>query len=80
MATALQRAEFIWNATQVAQVFPDAAATAQFFAWMRQHGLGRKRLLDTLLAATYWSAGIRSLVTLNRADFDTFGCFTVIEP
>src|SRR5205807_1927160 len=39
MATALQRAEQVWAATQVAQVFPDAAAIGQFLAWMRQHGL-----------------------------------------
>jgi predicted nucleic acid-binding protein len=79
MATALERAELIWNATQVVQVFPDASATSQFLTWMRQHRLGRKRLLDTLLAATYWSAGIRSVVTLNRSDFDTFGCFTFVD-
>lgn len=80
MPTALERAGLIWNATQVIQVFPDAAATSQFLAWMKEHRLGRKRLLDTLLAATYWSAGIRSIVTLNRADFDLLGCFSIVEP
>lgn len=78
--TALERAELIWHATQVTRVFPDAAAASQFLAWMKHHRLGRKRLLDTLLAATYWSAGIRSIVTLNPADFEVFGCFTVLEP
>jgi len=78
--TALERAELIWNAAQVLQVFPDAAAASQFLAWMREHLLGRKRLLDTLLAATYWSAGFRSIVTLNRADFEVFGCFTIVTP
>ena len=77
---ALERAELLWNAAQVVQVLPDQAAESQFLSWMRQHRLGRKRLLDTLLAATYWSAGIRSLVTLNRGDFDVFGCFTAAEP
>ncbi len=77
---ALERAELIWNGTHVLQVFPDAKATSQFLGWMRQHRLGRKRLLDTLLAATLWSAGIHSVATLNRADFDVFGCFTIVEP
>lgn len=77
---ALQRAELIWNATQVRQIFPDRAAASQFLFWMKQYRLGRKRLLDTLLAATYWSAGIRSVVTLNRADFDIFGAFALLEP
>ncbi len=36
--------------------------------------------LDTLLAATYWSVRIRSVVTLNRSDFDVFGCFAVVAP
>jgi len=42
--------------------------------------LGRKRLLDTLLAATYLRAGIRSLLTTNPADFAVFGAFTCITP
>ncbi len=77
---ALDRAERIWNATQVIQVFPDTIAVSQFLARMRQYRFGRKRLLDTLLGATYWSAGISSIVTLNRADFEVFGCFTIVEP
>jgi len=80
MSAALERAELIWNAVQVLQVFPNATATTQFLSWMQQHCLGRRRLLDTLLGATYWSAGIRSIVTLNRADFDLFGCFAIVEP
>ncbi len=80
LPAALERAQLIWNAAQVLQVFPDAAAASQFLAWMQEHLLGRKRLLDRLLAATYWSAGIRSVVTLNRADFEVFGCFTVVTP
>ncbi len=80
MPSALERAERIWNAIQVIQVFPDATAVSQFFDWMGQHRLGRKRILDTLLAATYWSAGIRSIVTLDRADFVVFGRFAIVEP
>lgn len=80
VATAVQRAEQVWTATQVMQVFTDSLATAQFFDWMVQHRLGRKRLLDTLLAATFWTAGIGSVVTLNRRDFEIFGCFAILEP
>src|SRR3989475_1139359 len=59
--TAAQRlADQWWTARQVVHVFPDDAATRQFLVWIQQHGLGRKRLLDTLLAATYGQAGIRS--------------------
>jgi predicted nucleic acid-binding protein len=42
--------------------------------------LGRKRLLDTLLAATYWQAGVSSLLTTNPSDFAVFGCFHCVTP
>jgi hypothetical protein len=32
---------------------------------MDKHRLGRKRLLDAQLAATYWRAGLTSLLTTN---------------
>ena len=77
MTSALERAELVWNATETVQIFPDAAATSQFLAWMRQYRLGRKRLLDTLLAATFHTAAIQSVITLNRSDFELFGCFAI---
>ncbi len=80
MPLALLRAQQIWHAKEVDRVYPDAIAVDQFFTWMGHHGLGRKRVLDTLLAATYFVAGITSVLTLNRADFVTFGCFQVLTP
>ena len=61
-------------------MFPDDGATRQFVGWLQQFSLGRKRLLDTLLAATYRQAGIQSLLTTNPADFGLFGVFTCITP
>jgi predicted nucleic acid-binding protein len=75
-----QIAEQWWTASDTVQVFPDAAAVRQFLAWLQQFSLGRKRLLDTLLAATYRQAGIQSLLTTNQADFMVFGVFTCIAP
>jgi hypothetical protein len=43
-------------------------AVRLFFQWMADHQLGRKRLLDTLLAATYSAAGITSIVSTNARD------------
>ena len=42
--------------------------------------LGRKRLLDTLLAATYWQAGIQSVLTTNQSDLRVFGVFACATP
>ncbi len=58
-------AEQWWTAGDVLQMFPDAGAAQQFLAWLQQFPLGRKRLLDTLRAATYRQAGIQSLLTTN---------------
>lgn len=67
-----------WSAAEVDHVFPDAAAVQQFLDWHRVHKLGRKRLLDTLLAATYHKAAITHVLTLNPTDFDLFGVFTCV--
>lgn len=53
MRAAAQRAQDWWNAREVQQVHADAHAVALFFQWIEKHELGRKRLLDTMLAATY---------------------------
>lgn len=39
---------------------------------MREHRLGRKRILDTALAATLETAGIRRLATWNPKDYKVF--------
>jgi predicted nucleic acid-binding protein len=45
-----------------------------------RHQLGRKRLADTLLAATLLRHGIRQLVTCNRADFEIFSGLDLVDP
>ena len=78
MPQALARAQVWWDASDVERVWPDESAVAWFFAAMTQHQLGRKRVLDTLLAGTFRSANITSVLTLNPADFAVFGEFTCV--
>jgi predicted nucleic acid-binding protein len=80
MAAARRLAGQWWAAREVVRIFPDDGATAQFLAWLVQFSLGRKRLLDTLLAATYRQAGVNSLLTTNPGDFSVFGVFACITP
>ena len=80
MASARHVALQWWTAREVKQVFPDEEATQLFLAWVEQHRLGRKRLLDTQLAATYVRAGITSLLTTNPGDFGSFQEFTCLVP
>lgn len=76
---AVERAQNWWEAREVRPVFPGQESTRLTLQWVREHRLGRKRLLDTQLAATYHAAGITGLVTLNRADFEIFGVFRFAE-
>jgi predicted nucleic acid-binding protein len=77
---ALARAELWWRAREIAHVFPSEESTALFLRWMAEHRLGRKRLLDTQLAATYYASGVRCIVTTNARDYGVFGCFAVVRP
>src|SRR5437764_700819 len=62
MTAAHRLAEQWWTAREVVRTFPDDAATRQFLAWLQRFALGRKRLLDTPLAATYRQGSIQSLL------------------
>jgi len=79
MTEAIVRADLWWRAKEVVQVFPSAESTDTFLDWMRERRLGRKRLLDTHLAATYGAAGIATILTSNARDFGVFGVFTVVS-
>lgn len=70
------RAEIWWNAAEVVHVFPTLESTLLFLGWLEEHRLGRKRLLDTMLASTLQAGGVSSILTLNRDDFGVFGGFS----
>ena len=79
MSDAIDKARFWWNAREVLRVYPTSASTTLFLDWLAQYRLGRKRLLDTQLAATLWNAGARQIFTSNARDFEGFG-FAVLSP
>jgi predicted nucleic acid-binding protein len=80
MEQALNKAMFWWNAAEVRHVHSSAEATLLFLEWMRMHQLGRKRILDTQLAAALWQAGVRRIMTSNPADFQIFQSFELLVP
>lgn len=69
-----------WSAMKVVRVFPNESSIDLFLDWCQKYHLGRKRLRDTMLAASYFTAGVTRIVTLNAKDFRVFGCFEIIEP
>lgn len=75
MTEALTWATFWSEAEEFVIVSTDRIAHEQWLLWLGQHHLGRKRLLDTLIAATWWAVGIREILTLNPADFTVFDAF-----
>lgn len=79
MAEAISRAGHCWQAVEVRRVFPEGQAAGNFLDWLSRYRLGRKRLLDTLLAATCQHAGIKRLLSNNDGDFRVFGCFGIVS-
>jgi len=79
MEQALHRAEAWWNSEEIDWALPDERTVTWFFRAMREGNLGRKRLLDTLLAGTFQRAGVSSVLTLNPDDFRGFGVFECVK-
>lgn len=78
MIDAISRAEHWWEAEEVVRVAPEGQSMVTFFGWLRRYHLGRKRLLDTLLAATFRQAGVSRIITNNNRDFEILGGFELI--
>ncbi|MFN2323039.1 MAG: type II toxin-antitoxin system VapC family toxin [Trueperaceae bacterium] len=76
---ALAIAERWWTARETRQVEQGADAVALFCDWMGRYRLGRKRLLDTLLAATYVTGGVRRIATSDWRDFEVFDGLEVVH-
>ncbi len=75
---AIAKSEEWWGAEEVTQVYPNEEAVRLFHIWLVEYTLVRKRLLDTMLAATYSAAGAQALFTLNPNDFKIFNVFNEI--
>lgn len=78
MTAALELCETWWDAAECRRVEAGAEAGTLALAWMREFRLGRKNLLDTLLAATYYRGGVQRVATTNWRDFARYGVFEVI--
>ena len=78
MDKAIDLAQRWWNAESVRQVFPTLESVQLGWLWMRQFQLGRKRILDAQLAATFHVHGITRILTSNARDYRIFECFEVV--
>jgi len=72
MKTALEHSRMWWNSAEIRQIIPSDDAVQLLHTWMTEHGLGRKRILDALLAATYATAGITAIISSDARDYSRF--------
>lgn len=80
MKEALRLVRLLWEARDVVRVQPGPHVPLRTLELMERHRLGRKRILDTALAATLEGAGIRRLATFNADDFRVFPFLDIVEP
>jgi len=79
MPSALRIARALWESEEVVQILPDPEVLLRTLELMNRLQLGRKRILDTALAATLESAGVLKLATLNPRDFGIFPFLEIVE-
>lgn len=58
----------------------DGGALALTLDLLERHGLGRKRIADTLFAAILIVNGVSELATSNPDDFAVFGALRLLDP
>jgi predicted nucleic acid-binding protein len=80
MPQALEVAGGYLDRSNVECLAVDEGSVRLAFHLLDAHGLGRRRIADTLLAATLLSHGVQTIVTCNPADFDLFGDLAVVDP
>ena len=77
---AVRRSMTWWNLKEVKNLTTTGWAVHRFHTWMSEHRLGRKRLLDTMLAATFDENQVHHVITSDPAGFSLFKVFQIIDP
>jgi predicted nucleic acid-binding protein len=80
MVEALDWIEDFLKNPVVSLLEPSHGSMNKTLCWMRQFNLGRKRILDTQLAAGLHTNGVRRLLTSNPADFAVFSELEIVTP
>lgn len=70
----------LWNARETERLPAPVGVLPRVLELMTTHHLARKRVLDTVLAATLEAAGVRRLATFNTADFECFDFLDLVDP
>lgn len=79
MDQGLEMAERLRGAKEIVHILPDSSVPNRVAELMRRFSLGRKRILDTMLAATLDAASITRLATLNPKHFQIFSFLDLVK-
>ena len=77
---AIRRSDIWWNLKEVKNISATGWAVQRFHAWMADHHLGRKRILDTMLAATFEENQVYHVITSDPGGFSLLKVFQIIDP
>ena len=77
---AVNRSSIWWNLKEVKNISASSWAIQRFHFWMAEHRLGRKRILDTMLAATFEENQVYHIITSDPTGFSLFNVFQIIDP
>jgi predicted nucleic acid-binding protein len=80
MHDAIALARLYLGRSNIQYVDSDERCLLRAFDLLEQYHLGRKRIADTLFAATLLTHGVRELITCNPGDFQIFKDLLVIDP
>jgi predicted nucleic acid-binding protein len=80
MKDALALARGYLGGTNVECLSVDEPSLARAFAMLERYQLGRKRIADTLFAASLMNQGVRELITCNMDDFQVFEELALLDP
>jgi predicted nucleic acid-binding protein len=80
MKAALAFVSSVLRTRDVTGVVPAKTVLTRTMDLLLTHGLGRKRIQDTSLAAMLESANVSRLATFDGKDFAVFDFITVIDP
>ena len=80
MAEALRVCRSLTEAKEILWTLPTRDVLPRTLQLLEALKLGRKRILDTALAATFECAGIQRLATLNARDFEIFSFLELVGP
>lgn len=79
MEQAIEQSWFWCDLDRTKIIYPDDQSFGRAQMWLKQYGLGRKRLIDTHMASCYMSHGIDTIWTANPKDFEIFSAFDLMD-